>query len=352
MTHDSATHDPSTLRSQADTAGQGHVFRFWDELNPDQRAGLLREVAALDLPLIAKLAAKLGAAAPAAAAGSFAPPDLFPLQRDAVQQAHAGQAARRGAELLAQGKVGYLLVAGGQGSRLGFDGPKGAYPVGPVTGQSLFAWFAARLAAATARHGAPGPWYVMTSATNDAATRAFFTEHQHFGLDPGQVHFFQQAMLPALDLDGKILLKSKHELFLAPNGHGGTLDALARSGLLQHAADHGVETFSYFQVDNPLGRPADAEFLGLHALAGAEMSSKVVAKRDAGEKVGVIGLADGVLGCIEYSDLPADLRDATDPGGRLRFRAGNIAAHAIQREFVERLTADGLDLPWHLSTLR
>jgi UDP-N-acetylglucosamine/UDP-N-acetylgalactosamine diphosphorylase len=144
-------------------------------------------------------------------------------------------------------------------------------------------------------------------------------------------------------------MSSASSLFLAPNGHGGTLAALASSGALGDARARGVTQLSYFQVDNPLARPADPLFLGLHVRARAEMSSKVVAKRDAAEKVGVLGLVDGRMGCIEYSDLPAPLREARDERGRLRFDAGNIAAHVLDVEFVERLTRGALRLPWHVA---
>jgi UDP-N-acetylglucosamine/UDP-N-acetylgalactosamine diphosphorylase len=189
----------------------------------------------------------------------------------------------------------------------------------------------------------------MTSPANDADTRAFFARHAHFGLDPADVFFFAQDMLPALDEEGRVLFSAPDALFLAPNGHGGCLLGLASSGALDDARRRGLSQLSYFQVDNPLVRPADPLFLGLHALAGAGMSSKVVTKRDAGEKVGVLGRVDGELACIEYSDLPRELREAREPGGELRFRAGNIAVHALALDFVESVTRGGLELPWHLA---
>ena len=283
----------------------------------------------------------------------LAAPDVFPLQRDQDTDARAEAARTRGADHLAAGRVGFMIVAGGQGSRLGYDGPKGCYTVGPVTERSLFEWHARRILAAGRRHGFTPAWYVMTSPANDAATRAFFGEHDHFGLAEGDVFFFSQAMLPAMDLDGRILLSAPDSLFLAPNGHGGSLAALATSGALEDMARRGIETISYFQVDNPLARPGDTLFLGLHADAGAGMSSKVVPKRDAGEKVGVLGLIDGRMGCIEYSDLSDELREARTEDGRLLFGAGNIAVHAIERSFVEQLTRGGdLDLPWHIARKR
>lgn len=339
-------------RERLEAAGQGHVLAFLQELDERGRERLLAEVEALDLDLVARLRARLSSPEVEHQAPRFEPPETFSLERDAEREREAREAAQQGARLLSEGLVGYVLVAGGQGSRLGFDGPKGAFPVGPVTGCSLYEWHARRLQAAARRHGAPVVWYVMTSATNDAETRALFGEHGCFGLPEEDVHFFQQAMLPALDPEGRILLRAKDGMFLAPNGHGGSLEALARSGCLADAARRGIEYLSYFQVDNPLARPADPLFLGLHALEGAGMSSKVVAKRDAHEKVGVLGRADGRLGCIEYSDLPESLRTARDADGQLLFRAGNIALHVLERRFVEELTADGLDLPWHLARKR
>lgn len=337
------------LLERCRAAGQGHVFAHWASLQPDQQARLLAQVAELDFGQLAELQDMVRKGATPATAGSFEPPEVFPLRRNEAQTAEAAAAVQRGEELLCAGSVGFVLVAGGQGSRLGFDGPKGCFEVGPLSGRTLFGWHAARLLAARARYGRSGPWYIMTSATNDAPTRAFFEEQDYFGIDPEDVFFFTQRMLPALDMDGRILLAAPDSLFLAPNGHGGTLDALARSGALAHARERGVERLSYFQVDSPVARPADPLFLGLHDRARAQMSSKVVRKRSADEKVGVLGLVDGNLGCIEYSDLPDDLREATDPHGELLFQAGNTACHVLDVSFVEQLTAQGLTLPWHLA---
>jgi UDP-N-acetylglucosamine/UDP-N-acetylgalactosamine diphosphorylase len=342
----------SGLRARAEAAGQGHLFAHWTRLDAAQRARLQAQLAEVDFDLVQQLAAQIGAPALDPAGCRFEPPDLFRLRRDAAQMREAERARELGYESLAQGTVGFLLVAGGQASRLGYEGPKGDYPVGPVSGRTLFGWHGARILAAARRYGFRPLWLIMTSAANDAATRASFARHGYFGFDPADVVFFRQAMLPALDLQGRILLASPDSLFLAPNGHGGTLDALARSGALAQARERGLETLSYFQVDNPLARPADPLFVGLHRAAGARMSSKVVAKREAGEKVGVLGRLDGTLGCIEYSDLPHELREARDSQGELLFGAGNIAVHLIDVDFVAELTAEGLELPWHVARKR
>jgi UDP-N-acetylglucosamine/UDP-N-acetylgalactosamine diphosphorylase len=340
------------LRERFERAGQGHVFAHWETLPRESRACFAAELARLDLEQVSELARVLREDPHTSRAPQLAPPKVFPLERSESQAREAREAVERGEELLRAGLVGYLLVAGGQASRLGHSGPKGALAIGPVSGRSLFEMHARRLRAARHRYGTVGPWYVMTSPANHDATRAYFEAERFFGLARDDVHFFSQDMLPAMDRDGRILLASESALFLAPNGHGGVLLAMQRSGALADAKRRGLVELSYFQVDNPLARPADPLFLGLHSLARADMSSKVVDKRDAHEKVGVLARIDGRLGCIEYSDLPRELAEARDAEGRLVFRAGNIAIHALRVDFVDRLTRGGLKLPWHLARKR
>ncbi len=336
------------LRERAVKAGQGHLFADFERLEPQQRQRILEQIEALDFDQVRRHA-ELLRASESLAPCELAPAPIFPLERDAHQARLAERAGARGAESLARGEVGFLVVAGGQASRLGYDGPKGAFPIGPLSDATLFELFARRVRAASKRFGVRMPWYVMTSRANDAATRTFFESNEWFGLPPSDVVFFSQAMAPALDFQGRILMAGPGELFLAPNGHGGTLSALAESGALDDALRRGVRRLSYFQVDNPLAVIADPLFLGLHELEGARMSSKVVAKRDANEKVGVIGRIDGRFGCIEYSDLAPQLREARDEQGRLRFRAGNIALHVIELDFIRELVEGGLQLPWHVA---
>ena len=344
------TADVAAWRERCARAGQQHLIAAWERLDAPGRERLGTQIEQLDFELLDSLRALLADPPAHEAATSIEPPELFQLGRTDGPEARA--ARERGEELFAGGKVGYLLVAGGQASRLGYDAPKGVFPIGPVTGRSLFAFHAARILAARERYGAAAPWYVMTSPANDAATRAYFDEEGYFGLDPDDVVFFSQATNPALDEEGRVLMKAPDELFLAPNGHGGVLLALAASGALDDAKLRGVELLSYFQVDNPLVRPADPLFVGLHDQAAAGMSSKVVAKRDASEKVGVLGRLDGEMGCIEYSDLPDELREARDADGELQFRAGNIAVHVLGRDFIDQVTRGPLHLPWHLARKR
>jgi UDP-N-acetylglucosamine/UDP-N-acetylgalactosamine diphosphorylase len=336
------------LRDACERYDQGHLLRHWDELDEEGRAHLANQICSMDMGHVQVLGQMLGQNGEAAP-GHFEPPDVFPLERTAAERARAAEATAAGEELLARGAVGFLLVAGGQASRLGYEGPKGAFPVGPVSGRSLFEFHARRLLRVARRYGTRTPFYVMTSPTNDATTRRFFESNDHFGLPAEDVFFFTQAMLPALDETGRVMMSAPDALFLAPDGHGGVLPALRESGWLADARQRGVEHLSYFQVDNPLVRPSDPLFIGMHALAGAGMSSKVVSKADPEEKVGVLGRVDGRLGCIEYSDLPGELRDARDESGDLLFRAGNVAVHVLRTDFVDEITRDGLKLPWHVA---
>jgi UDP-N-acetylglucosamine/UDP-N-acetylgalactosamine diphosphorylase len=259
------------------------------------------------------------------------------------------QARAAGEAVLRAGRVAAFTVAGGQGTRLGYDGPKGTFPVTPVKAKPLFQVFAEKILAAGRRYGRPLHWFIMTSHANHAATEAFFVEHRFFGLDRARVHFFRQGRMPAVNFGGKILLETKSSLALSPDGHGGALRALQRSGALDLMQREGVDTLSYFQVDNPLVRCIDPAFLGWHHLRGSEMSSKMVAKAYAEEKVGVFCAQAGRLTVVEYSDLPLALQHEKDAAGKLRYVAGSIAIHVLDREFVRRMAGggEGVALPFH-----
>ncbi len=240
------------------------------------------------------------------------------------------------------------MVAGGQGTRLGLEGPKGCLEATPVAHKPLFRVFAEQILAASQRYQVAIPWYVMSSQGNDVATRAFFRQNRYFGLSPDDVFFFVQGTMPAIGFDGRLLLADKGSLALSPDGHGGCLMALRKSGALNDLTRRGIELISYFQVDNPLVHCVDPLFLGLHAQRGAEISAKALPKRDPMERVGNFCLLNDQVTVIEYSDMPEELASATTDDGRLKFSAGSIAIHVLSRSFIERLTAGGkLLLPYH-----
>jgi len=331
-------------RDRLEAVGQEHVLAFWDGLASNDQQELLADLACLNL-------AELSGLSELAAGGGTNHGPTGRLEAvQVIQAASAGrEVADRGRALLSSGKVAAFTVAGGQGTRLGFDGPKGAFRISPVRNKPLFQLFAEFIIATGRRHGCRPPWYIMTSPANDQPTRAYFQEHSHFGMNPADVIFFQQGVVPAFDQAGKILLDRRHRLSLAPDGHGGSLLALARTGMLDDMQRRGIEYISYFQVDNPLVSCLDPVFIGLHDLHRSEMSSKSLPKADDFERVGNFAMSDGKLVVIEYSDLPKDLAQARDPDGSRKFDAGSIAIHILSRSFVERLTADpaAFGLPWH-----
>ena len=343
---------PDELISRFTAAGQGQVFMFWNELSPAGREKLLAQAAEIDLEEVARLHRKLVVEKQAAGMADFAalqPAPFEPRPEHGGDSAKWARARAAGEEALRAGRVAAFTVAGGQGTRLGYDGPKGTFPVTPVKKKTLFQVFAEKILAAGRRYGKPLHWFIMTSHANHAATEAFFNEHNFFGLDRHRVHFFRQGRMPAINFDGKILLEGKDAIALSPDGHGGSLRALHRSGALDLMEREGVDTLSYFQVDNPLVRCIDAEFIGFHLLGKSEMSSKALLKAYPEEKVGLFCLCDGQLMVAEYSDVPMELQRATNPDGSLRFGAGSIAIHVIDREFARRMAAGGQDvqLPFH-----
>ena len=337
------------LQTQLAAIGQPKVLQFFDRLSDAGRKKLSDQLAALDLNTIAELVqTQVKQKAALALPKDIQPVQAYPREPDASRRQLYAEAERRGHELLRQGKVGAFLVAGGQGTRLGYDGPKGEYPVTPIKNKPLFQVFAEQLLAHSRDAGKPIAWYLMTSDINDGPTRAFFAKHKYFGYDPANIFFFQQGMMPAFSMNGDLLLAEKDSLALSPDGHGGSLRALDKSGALADMHKRGIEQLSYFQVDNPLVHCIDPLFIGLHDLTGSEMSSKTIPKANALEKVGNFVIGDGVVQVIEYSDLPEALALQTNADGTLRFNAGSIAIHALRISFIERLNVGGkLQLPWH-----
>jgi len=341
--------DITALKKKLSSLEQGHVLRFFDTLDLASRQSFVKQLNTLDLDNLADLAETyVRNKPPIHLPKDIQPVTAFPRVPDAGRRALYQEAEERGKALLNEGKVGAFLVAGGQGTRLGYDGPKGEYPVTPIKNKPLFQVFAEQLMAHGQQSGKVIPWYIMTSDINDLPTRAFFQKNRFFGYDESAIHFLQQGMMPAFAMDGRLLLAEKDSLALSPDGHGGSLRALDRSGAIADMRQRGVEHLSYFQVDNPLVHCIDPLFIGLHDLTGSEMSSKTIPKASALEKVGNFVVGDGVLQVIEYSDLPESLALQTNSDGSLRFNAGSIAIHALRVSFLERLNSGGrLNLPWH-----
>jgi UDP-N-acetylglucosamine/UDP-N-acetylgalactosamine diphosphorylase len=335
---------PDVLRDRLRRFGQEHVLRWWPELADAERDALIAQLQWLDLGQLLQLYAHRDE--------TFQLPPVEAIAPVPVAQLHPGDRATHqlGEEALRRGAVAALVVAGGQGSRLGFEHPKGMFPISPVRNKTLFELHAEKLLALARRYGRPLPLLVMTSPATHDETVANFRAHDHFGLLPAEVTFFCQGTMPALDMaTGKLLLEERGRLFASPNGHGGVLLALADMGLLAKLRDRGVETIFYFQVDNPVLKMADPLFVGHHLRTNSEVSTKVVAKEGPTDKLGNLVLINGRCGIIEYSDLPDTLAHQRDEQGRLRFRVGNPAIHLFSVEFLERVSQGEDRIPFHVA---
>jgi len=327
--------------------GQQHLLAFWDQLDRDGQASLVEQIEAIDFGLVRRLFENRDRQGDIAALAARAePPPAMRLD----DRRHVPEARRLAAEALKAGRCGVVLVAGGQGTRLGFDHPKGMFPIGPVSGKSLFQIHVEKIVAARRRHGAAIPLYVMTSHATHDETVAFFAEHERFGLPEDEVFFFQQGVMPAVDAEsGQVLLESPGRIAASPDGHGGMLAAMVRSGALADIERRGLRHLFYLQVDNPLVDICGQEFLGCHLLAGSEFSTQVVAKRDPLERVGNVVRVDGRPLVIEYSDLPDDAARRRNPDGSLTLWAGSIAVHVIAVELLRREADTAEGLPFHIA---
>lgn len=337
------------LKQTLQTYGQAHLLHYFDELNDVGKARLLEQLEAQDWAQLSNLVQDVLNPTEVALSEDIQPAPYYPRTPSVELEETYHRAREHGEALLRAGRVAAFTVAGGQGTRLGWNGPKGTFPATPVQGKPLFQVFAEHILKASQKYGATVPWYLMTSSLNDADTRAFFEQNDFFGLESADVMFFQQGSMPSIGLDGKVLLADKGDLALNPDGHGGSLKALYRSGALDDMRRRGVEQISYFQVDNPNVKPLDPLFIGLHALQGAEMSAKLLPKANPLEKVGTFCLIDGRTSVIEYSDMPNELAEKRNADGSLAFNAGSIAIHILSVDFVRRLNerSGRFALPYH-----
>jgi UDP-N-acetylglucosamine/UDP-N-acetylgalactosamine diphosphorylase len=333
---------PVELRERLQRHQQWHLLYGWERLSGSQRADLVRQL--LELPWEKALSLAAGGAVSQEhwAWQELHSPPLTSAQTTAAEQAAGHQA-------LEQGRVAILVVAGGQGTRLGTDQPKGLYPIGPVSGASLFQIHAEKVLALSRRYHRPLLWLILTSPATDAATREFLAANHYFGLQRDQVRFFQQSTMPVVCAQtGQLLLEAPGRLLVSPNGHGGTLTALAQSGLLDELLQRGIEHIFYFQVDNPLVRVCEAGFVGRHILQHSEVSSRVVRKEHPQEKVGVFAMHHGRCVLVEYSDIPQEIAHKRDGDGQLYLCAGNPAIHLFRCDFLQRLLSTA-ELPYHLA---
>ena len=324
---------------------QEQVFEYWSELSDPEKEILLRELSEVDFDLLKKLYNSTENPIPP----EFKPAPYINRPENNEERKAFDHAEKIGIEHLKSGKVAVFVVAGGQGSRLGFEGPKGKFPAGPVSGKSLFHFHGEKIFAASKKFSTTIPYLIMTSTDNHEDTIAFFEEENYFGLNKNDVYFFKQNMIPSLDDKGNLVLSDKNRLFRNPDGHGGSITALQTSGVLDILKERGIETLSYFQVDNPLVKIIDPVYIGFHLIHSADMSSKALIKAYPEEKIGVfVKFPDNKTGIIEYSDMPEEKLHMKESRGNLLYAAGSPAIHIFSRSFIEEITrAGGTNLPYH-----
>jgi UDP-N-acetylglucosamine/UDP-N-acetylgalactosamine diphosphorylase len=342
--------DDKNLQAKVDhlhALGQDHIFVFWEKLDSQQRTNLLQQIEQIDVDLLRHLV-DLGLNRGKYAHGKqlLEPAEVITLSDRKERDAAARQ---EGEKRLREGKVAAFLVAGGQGTRLGFPGPKGMYPITPVRNKSLFQLHTEKLLAMNRRYRVTIPWYIMTSQSNHDETVAYFKQNNFFGYPAADVRFFSQEMIPAIDRRGKLMLDAPDHLFMNPNGHGGSIKALWQSGAIADMRKRGIEQIYYFQVDNVLLIICDPVFIGYHIQGLADMSNKVLRKSTPEEKIGVICNIDGRPGVVEYSDLSKEDMYALEKDGGLKYWAGSIAIHMLSVNFVEKENISGFKLPYHIA---
>ena len=321
---------------------QQQVLAHWPKLGKKDRESLLAQIATLDPKSLARCKKALAEGAVPPDSSKGVAPKVASLKGKALKDAVAAGEAE-----LRAGRVAALLVAGGQGSRLGYEDPKGCYPIGPITNAPLFYFHARKILARSIRYGKPIPFYVMTSEANYDQTVACFKDNGYFGLKASDVFFFKQGMWPGMTKDGKIILDKPGHVFMSPDGHGGLLAALKKSGALADMKKRGIKSVFFFQVDNPLVEVADPAFIGYHVTQKSEYSLKLCAKRDPKEKVGIPMRFGKTYRMVEYTEMTDEQCNRKAKDGRLYFLYGSPAIHVFDRAFLEREASK--DMPLHLA---
>ncbi|MBO6159105.1 MAG: UTP--glucose-1-phosphate uridylyltransferase [Firmicutes bacterium] len=336
---------PESILQLAEKNGQLQVFRFWNELNELSRADLVKQFESIDFDMIKEAMEQTNLAS-----GSL----ISPLKTMTLAQQEERKAAfqTEGNHLIREGKVAALVLAGGQGSRLGFNGPKGTLNVGITRELYLFEILLnnmlANIRAAAAETNQEMKYLhfcVMTSDQNHEQTVSFFEDHHFFGYPEKYIHFFKQDQAPALSHSGEILLDEKDRISLAPNGNGGWFRSMMRCGLWDLLKKDGVEWINVVSVDNVLQNIADPVFLGAASLAGVPAAAKVIAKVSPDERVGAICYRNGRPSVVEYSELTDEMRLATDEKGQYLYHFGVTLNYLFKMTETEK--AAGTSLPIH-----
>lgn len=317
--------------------GQLHILKYFEELDEARREALLAQIDDTDFSILencknGKIEIPKGV--------------ISPLQALEIAQIREREEeyTKIGLSAIQEGKVGAVLLAGGMGTRLGSDDPKGMYNIGLTKDVFIFQRLVENLMEVTKKANAWIPLYIMTSDKNHEKTTAFFAEHNYFGYPRESVFFFQQEMAPAVDYEGRIFLEEKHHMSTSPNGNGGWFLSMDRAGILDRIHEAGVEWLNVFSVDNVLQRIADPCFVGATISANAQAGSKVVRKKHRDEKVGVMCLEDGKPSIVEYYELTEEMLEAKDAKGDPAYNFGVILNYLFRVDALEAIMEKKLPL--------
>lgn len=317
--------------------GQLHVLKYYDELTAEEKEELLAQIADMDLALVEACKHKNELNKK----GKITP--LSAMQLDEIE-ARKDEFTAVGIDAIKAGKVGAVLLAGGMGTRLGSDAPKGVYNIGQTKDVFIFQRLIENLMDVV--HAAD-TWihlFVMTSDKNHEATTSFFKEKNYFGYNPDYVTFFMQDMAPATDYDGKVYMEAKNKISSSPNGNGGWFSSMMKWGVVDKIHEAGIEWLNVFAVDNVLQRIADPCFVGATITTGSDVGAKVVRKNAPDEKVGVMCLEDGRPSIVEYYELTEDLMNAKDENGEPAYNFGVILNYLFKEKVLEEIVAKKLPL--------
>ena len=326
-------------KAKLEQFGQEHVLQYYEELERPQQEALLEQIGATDMSILEschhreELAQK----------GVITP--LACMELPEIEE-HRAKFEQIGLDAIRAGKVGAVLLAGGMGTRLGSDDPKGMYNVGITHPLYIFECLVNNLLEVVHRADAWIHLFIMTSEKNHDATTHFLAEHQYFGYDSHYIHFFRQEMAAATDYEGKIFLEEKGRMATSPNGNGGWFISLIRAGLLDTVKNAGIEYMNVFAVDNVLQRIADPVFIGATMDRKCTVGAKVVRKNAPDEKVGVMCLEDGRPSIVEYYELTEELMNAKNEKGDPAYNFGVILNYLFYVPELERIVNG--DLPLHV----
>lgn len=315
--------------------GQEQLLKYYDELSKEEQESLLKQIETLDFDILSVLEHK----EEEAARGELAPLKAVTIEQ--IEKEH-DTFYEVGIEAIKAGKVGAVLLAGGQGTRLGFDKAKGMFNIGINKELYIFEQLINNVMKVVEKAGVYIPFYIMTSDKNNADTVSFFEEHNYFGYDKNYVRFFVQDMAPSVDRNGKIYLEGKGKVSLSPNGNGGWFTSMQKSGVLADAKSRGVEWLNIFAVDNVLQKIADPLFVGAVLSKGYISGAKVVHKNAPDERVGVLCTEDGKPSIVEYYEMTKDMTDLRDENGDLQYAYGVILNYLFKIDELEKIAGEKL----------